>query len=80
MLQVYIIIYSNKRAITLYYSFLINIDFLRAACAAYGSTWARSRIGATTRGLHHSHSSAESEPHLQSIPQLTAMPDTQPTE
>ena len=31
---------------------------------AYGSSQARGRIGAT--GLHHSHSNARSEPHLQS--------------
>ena len=46
-----------------------------AALVAYGSSQARGRIGAATAGLHHSHSKAEFEPHLQPIPQLMAMLD-----
>ena len=54
--------------------------FSRAAPAAYGGSQARSRIRAVTAGLHHSHSNAGSEPHLQPTPQLTATLDRQPTE
>ena len=32
--------------------------------AAHGSCQARSRIGASAEGLHHSHSNAVSKPHL----------------
>jgi len=42
------------------------------------STWrfqARGPIGATAAGLHHSHNSSGSKPHLQPTPQLMAMPD-----
>ena len=38
---------------------------------AYGGSQARGRITAATASLHHSHSQAESEPHLQPTPQLT---------
>ena len=41
---------------------------------------ARDQTGVTAAGLHHGHSKAGSEPHLQPAPQLTAMPDRQPTE
>ena len=44
--------------------------------AAYASSQARSRIGGTGAGLCHSNSNSGSEPHLGSIPQLMAMPDT----
>ena len=47
---------------------------------AYGGSQARSQIRAVAAGLHHSHSNTRSEPHLQSTPQLTAMPDPEPTE
>ena len=47
---------------------------------AYRGSQARSRIRATAAGLHHSHSNAGSEPHLQPTPQSTAMPDPPPTE
>ena len=59
-----------------------NIYFFhfRAAPAAYGSSQARGRIGATAASLHHSHSNARSEPYLQTISQLTAVPDPKPTE
>ena len=46
-----------------------------AAPAAYGGSQARGPIGAVAAGLHHSHSNAESEPHLQPTPQLMATPD-----
>ena len=35
---------------------------------AYGSFQARSQIGATTAGLHHSHSNVGFDPHLQPTP------------
>ena len=63
--------------------FLIFKNFFclfRAAPAAYGGSQAKGQIGATAAGLHHSHSNAGSEQCLQPTPQLTAMPDPQPTE
>ena len=50
----------------------------RAIPKAYGSSQARGRIGATAAGLHHSNSGFE--PCLRPTPQLTGMPDPQPTE
>ena len=52
----------------------------RAVPTAYGGSQARGRIGAAATGLHHSHSSARSEMHLQPIPQVTATLDPEPTE
>ena len=49
--------------------------FFREASGAYGSSQAKGPIGAAAAGLHHSHSNMGSEPHLQSIPQFTAMLD-----
>ena len=46
-----------------------------AALAVYGGSQARGRIGATATGLRQSPINAGSEPHLQTTPQLTAMPD-----
>jgi len=51
-----------------------------ATPVAYGDFQARGRIRAVAAGLHQSHSNAGSEPRLQPTPQLTAMPDPQPTE
>ena len=39
---------------------------------------ARGGIGAVAAGLHHSHSNARSELHLQPIPQLTTTLDPNP--
>ena len=50
----------------------------RAIPETYGGSQARGWIGTVASGLHHSHSTAESEPHLQPTPQLTAMPDPNP--
>ena len=50
--------------------------FFRAAPAAYRGSQARSLIRATAVSLHHSHSNARSEPHLQPIPQLIATPES----
>ena len=41
---------------------------------AYRSSLARGQIGAVAASLHHSHSNAGSEPHLQPTPQLATMP------
>ena len=46
--------------------------FFRAAPMAYGSSQPRGQIGVVAAGLHHSHSNARSEPHLQPIAQLMA--------
>ena len=47
---------------------------------AYESSQARGRMGAAAADLCHSHSNAGSEPHLQTIPQLTAKLDSYPTD
>ena len=62
--------------------FLIFNFFLvfRATSAAHGGSQARDLIGATATGLGHSHSNDRSEPGLQPMLQLTAMPDPRPTE
>ena len=65
--------------ILILFIYLFNLLF-RAAPAACGGSWARSRIRATPASLHHSHSNVGSEPHLQPTPQLMAMLDPQPTE
>ena len=54
--------------------------FSRAALTAHGGSQARGLIRAVATSLHHSHSNARSELRLQPTPQLTAMPDPQPTE
>ena len=46
-----------------------------AAPMAYEGSQARGLIGAIAAGRGHSHSNAESEPRLQSTPQLMATPD-----
>ena len=57
--------------------FFVCFFFLlfRAVPTAYGVSQARSLIGATAAGLHHSHSDAGSKPSLRPTPQLTAMLD-----
>ena len=45
------------------------------ATAVHGGFQARSQIGAVVTGIHHSHSNARPEVHLQPTPQLMAMPD-----
>ena len=55
--------------------FLKFLLFFRATPTVYGGSRARGQIRATAAGLCHSHSNAESKSQLQSIPQLTAMPD-----
>ena len=46
-----------------------------ATPTAHGGSQARGQIIAVAAGLHQSHSNTGSEPHLQSTPQLMAMPD-----
>ena len=48
--------------------------FLRATPMVYGGSQAKSLIGATAPGVHHSHSNARSKPHLLPTPKLTATP------
>ena len=47
---------------------------------AYGGSQARGQIRAVATGLRQSHSNTGAELRLQPTPQLTAMPDPQPTE
>ena len=70
----------TKRPWSLFFSFFFCL--VRAVPTAYGASQARSRMGATAAGLHHSHSHSNegSELCLQPTPQLTATPDPQPTE
>ena len=49
--------------------------FFQGCTAAYGGSQAGGPIGATAASLHHSHSDARFEPHLQPTPQLRATPD-----
>ena len=49
--------------------------FFWATLEAYGSSQARSQIGAAAAGLHHSHSHKGSELRLQPTPQLMATSD-----
>ena len=66
----------NNKALLVFASFFFFVFCLfRAAPAAYGGSQSRGPTGATAAGLHHSHSSAGSEVHLQPSPQLMVMPD-----
>ena len=47
---------------------------------AYGGSQARGPIRAVAAGLCQNHSNARSELSLQPIPELTAMPDSYPTD
>ena len=55
--------------------FFFFFGLFRAMPSANGGSQARDRIGAAAAGLHHSHSHAGSELHLQPTPQLTATQD-----
>ena len=62
----------------LFFCFCLSFFFLclfRAAPAAYGGSQAKGPIRAVANGLHHSHSHARSELHLQTTAQLMARPD-----
>ena len=58
-----------------FFFFFCPFVFSWAVPEAYGGSQARGLIGAVAAGLHQGHSNARSEPCLQPIPQLTAMPD-----
>ena len=47
----------------------------RATPARYGSSQARSQIGAPAAGLRHSHSNARFELHMQPMPRFASTPD-----
>ena len=59
---------------------MLDFGLFRATPVAYLGSQARVQIGAVAVGLHHSHSSARSEPCLRPAPQLTAVLDPSPTE
>ena len=67
------IIHLNDMCVCIIYTFFFF--FFRALLMAYRGSQARGRLGAVAAGLHHSHSSAGSEPHLRPTPQLMATPD-----
>ena len=51
-----------------FFLFVCFVFLFRAALVAYGSSQARGWIGGVAASLHHSHSSAGSEPRLQPTP------------
>ena len=57
-----------------YNNLFIYFCLFRAAPAAYGSSQARGQIGTAAASLHHSHSNARYESHLQPTPQVMATP------
>ena len=57
------------------FSFSFSFFVLRATPSAYGSSQTSGQIGAAAAGLHHSHSTARSEPHLPPTLQSVAMLD-----
>ena len=66
--------FSGRRHVFRFFFFFFFL--FRASLVAYGGSQARSPIGTTVAGLHHSHSDIRSELRLQPIPQLTAALDT----
>ena len=72
-IHIYIHIHTHTHT----HTYIANIYILlfRATSVVYGSSQARGQIAVAAAGLCHSHSNMASEPHLQSTPQLTAMPD-----
>ena len=65
----------NKPFRALSFNLILFFLLFRATPVAYGGSLVRGLIGATTAGLHHSHSNGRSELCLQPTPQLTATPD-----
>ena len=65
---------SPVKTQTMFWCFVLFCLF-RATPVAYGGSQARGLIRATAAPLHHSHSNARSELHLQPPPQLMANPD-----
>ena len=74
----YVGVYVYKNSLSSLFRFVFFCFFFfflfMAAPIAYGSSQARGQIGAIAAGLHHSHSTTRSEPHLRPIPRLMAMP------
>ena len=64
---------SISTPLALSFAFFFLFFLFRAASAAYGCFQSRSQIGVIATGLRHSHT--RSEPRLQPIPQLKAIPD-----
>ena len=58
-----------------YVNFFFFWSFFRAAPMSYGGSQARGPVRAIAASLCHSHSNAESEPHLRPTPQLMATLD-----
>ena len=50
------------------FTYLLICHLFRASPTAYGISQARGRLGAVAAGLHHSHSSVGSKPHLRTTP------------
>ena len=76
-----IFLFCNEIFLYLWFCYMVStcllILFFRAAPAAFGGSQARGQIQAVTAGLHHSRSNnAGSKLHLQTTPQLMAMPDS----
>ena len=65
----------NESSISTVLSFFFFLVFSRAAPMAYGSSQVKDLNGTIAAILHHSHSNAGSDPHLQPTPQLTATLD-----
>ena len=65
---------NGKRQMRIFF-FAPPSIFFRAAPVAFGGSQARVRIGAVAAGLRHNHSNSGSTLHLQSTPQLMALPD-----
>ena len=51
-----------------------------ATPVAYGSSQAKSQIGAALAGLHHSHSNTGSKPHVWPMPKPAATSDPKPND
>ena len=64
-----------KIYIVTFFFFFFFLVFSRATPAACGGSQARGSIRAVATGLCQSHSNMGSQPRLQRLPQLTAMPD-----
>ena len=60
--------------------YLVFFCLFRTTPTAYGGSQAMGQIGAVASGLCQRHSNVGSKPNLRPTPQLTATPDTQPTE
>ena len=63
-----------------YFLLFVFLPFLGPLGAAYEGSQARDPIGAAATGPRQNHSNAGSELRLPPTSQLTATPDTQPTE